>query len=326
MRRLTAAAVLATALVLAACAPVTPPKRPISGPGSTAAYISSGATEFSEGSASSGSRVWWFVPSTLKGGTKAPVVVLLHGFMLLAPDIYGPMIDHYTKQGIIVVYPQFNKGGFDLFSDTDQNAMLQKAIAGTNLALSRLGSKADTSKLFLFGHSLGGLLGAVWQGAGGPTPKGIVLANPSTDPSVGMPDFVKGLVSITPVPYASLVGATTAPTVVLTGEGDTIAPPSQSVDLWNRIPNAAARSVFQARSDDHGKPALTADHMSPIQDSGIIPSWLMGAFGGDAEDDAMDWRFYESALDQMIAGTTVPTFDMGKWSDGVAVKAPVRLK
>lgn len=325
-RRATAVLGLSAALLLAACTPVTPPKRPTSGPGSTASYISAGATKFSEGDATSGSRVWWFVPSTLKNGTKAPVVVLLHGFLLLAPEIYQPMIDHYTKQGYIVVYPQFNKGGFDVLNDTDQNAMLAKAIAGTNLALTRLGSKADTTKLFLFGHSLGGLLGAVWQGAGGPTPKGIVLANPSTDPSVGMPDFVKGLVSITPIPYASLVGSTTAPTVVLTGNGDTIAPSSQAVDLWNRIPSAASRSVFQAQTDTHGSPGLTADHMSPIQDSGIIPSWLMGTFGGDAEDDAMDWRFYESALDQMIAGTTVPTFDMGKWSDGVAVKAPVRLK
>ena len=324
--RLALGLAVAGAILLAACTPVTPPKRPSSGPGSTASYISSGATELSEGSGTSGTRVWWYVPKTLKGGSSAPVVVLLHGFMLLAPDIYRPMIDHYTRQGIIVIYPQFNKGGFDVLSDTDQNAMLTKAIAGTNLALSRLGAKADTSKLYLFGHSLGGLLASVWQGAGGPTPKGIVLANPSTDASVGMPDFVKGLVNITPIPYTSLVGATTAPTVVLTGDADTIAPSSQSVDLWNRIPSAAARSVFQARSDDHGKPALTADHMSPIQDSGIIPGWLMGTFGGDAEDDAMDWRFYESALDQMLAGTSVPTFDMGTWSDGVAVKAPVRLK
>ncbi|CAN5595868.1 MAG: hypothetical protein ACR2JF_18590 [Iamia sp.] len=50
------------------------------GPGSKAAYIATSATETSTGSGTSGTRVWTFTPNVLKGGTKAPVVVVLHGF------------------------------------------------------------------------------------------------------------------------------------------------------------------------------------------------------------------------------------------------------
>ena len=41
--------------------------------------------------------------------------------------------------------------------------------------------------------------------------------------------------------------------------------------------------------------------------------------------DTMDWRYYWSALDQMLAGDATPTFDMGSWTSGTAVKTPVVL-
>jgi alpha-beta hydrolase superfamily lysophospholipase len=270
--------------------------------------------------------VYTFVPNRLKGGTKAPVVVLLHGFQLLAPDIYDGLVEHLWRQGNIVIFPAYNKGGFGIVGDTDQNAMQARAIASTNSALAALGTKADRSKVYLFGHSLGGLVASTWTARGGVAPAGIVLANPSTAAGAGIPDFVAGLVSVTPIPWQSLAGATTAPTVILTGDGDTIAAPSESTALYDRLTSASARAVYQLRGDSTQSPPIQADHMAPIQDQGIVPTFIMNALGGDAEEDAADHRFYWSALDQLMAGDATPSFSMGAWQNGTPVKPVVQLR
>ncbi|MCX7619788.1 MAG: hypothetical protein N2037_02955 [Acidimicrobiales bacterium] len=304
----------------------TPPGQPSSGYGSTANYIATSATRYETGNGSDGTRVWWFVPNRLRNGSSAPVVVFLHGFMLLAPDIYQGHIDHLTKQGFIVIYPQFNKGGITgLISDTDQRAMLQRAIDATNVALGRLDARADRGQLHLYGHSLGGLMGAAWLGAGGPAVRSITLANPSIDPAGAIPSFVRSFVKITPIDYAALAPATRVRTVILTGDSDTIAQPTESVALWRALTNAPDKVVYQASSDSHGSPALAADHMAPIQNQGWVPDFMMKLFGGVGRQDTLDWRYYYAALDSNIAGTTRVPFDLGRWSDGVPVAAPVEL-
>lgn len=318
LRRATAAAVLVVAVVVAGATPAwaaTPPARQSSGYGSTAAYVSAGATRLETGSASDGSRVWWWVPSTLRDGTSAPVVVYLHGFSLTDPAPYQAHIDHLTQQGFIVVYPQFNLS--NIFGDTDQNQMLSRAVAATNTALAALGDQAGP--LHLFGHSLGGLLGATWMGGGGPELESATLANPST--GGGAPSFV----SITPIDWATVAAGNTARTLILTGDDDTIAAPSESLALSGAMPNASSRVVYQAHTDGHGGPALDADHMSPIQSSGSIPNFLLQFFGGNAEQDAMDWRYYWAALDANLDGQRTVDFDLGTWSDGVPVAAPTVL-
>ena len=68
------------------------------------------------------------------------------------------------------------------------------------------------------------------------------------------------------------------------------------------------------------------DHMAPIQRQGIVPDFLMDALGGDAEEDTADWRFYWAALDQLLAGDATPSFSMGSWADGRAVKPVIQLR
>ncbi len=313
---------LIAAVVISACQPA----RQTTGPGSKAAYISTTATKTDVGDGNAGTRVYTFVPNVLKGGTKAPVVVVLHGFELLAPEIYQGLIDHLNHQGYIVVFPAYNKGGFGITNDTDQNAMLNRAVASTSSAINALGAKADKTKVYLFGHSLGGLLAASWTGSGGIAPAGIVLANPSTSGAAGIPDFLSGIVTVTPIPWQTKVPATTAPTVILTGDKDTIAPPAESVGIYDKLTSASKRSVYELQNDTTELPNIQADHMAPIQSQGIVPDFLMNALGGDAEEDTADWRFYWSALDQLLAGNATPTFSMGTWGNGAAVKPVIKLK
>ena len=320
MRRRIVVAVAAVATIaLVACQP----PRPDTGPGSTQAYIATSANETDVGSGTDGTRVYTYVPNVLRDGASAPVVVLLHGFQLLAPDIYGGLIEHLNRQGIIVVFPAYNKGGFGILGDTDQNAMAARAVASANAAIDGLGAIADRSQVYLFGHSLGGLVASSWTALGGAAPAGIVLANPSTSAGTGIPDFVP--VTVTPLPWQTLAPATTAPTVILTGDEDDIAPPSESIALHDTI-GAAASGVWELQGDDTQNPAIQADHMAPIQDQGIVPDWIMNTLGGDAETDTADWRFYWAALDQLLAGDATPSFSMGTWQNGTPVAPVVRLR
>ena len=315
-----AAAALVGAVLLASASPAwaaTPPSRQSTGYGSTAGYVSAGATRFEAGSANDGSKVWWWVPSTLRDGSSAPVVLYLHGFSLTDPGPYQAHIDHLTREGYIVVYPQFNLPALQILSDNNQNTMRSRAVAATQTALNALGTQAGP--LHVFGHSLGGLLGATWMGGGGPAVQSITLANPST--GAGAPSFV----SVTPIDWQADAPATTARTIILTGDGDTIAPSSESVGLFQALTGASSRIVYQAHTDDHGSPGLDADHMSPIQSSGGIPNFLLQFFGGNAEQDAMDWRYYWAALDANLDGQRTVTHDLGTWSDGVPVTAPTVL-
>lgn len=322
-RRIGAAAIIAiAALAISACQPA----RQTTGPGSKAGYISTSATTTDVGDGNAGTRVYTFVPNVLKNGTKAPVVVVLHGFELLAPEIYQGLIDHLNHQGYIVVFPSYNKGGFGITNDTDQNAMLARAVASTNSAITALGSKADTSKVYLFGHSLGGLVAASWTSAGGIAPAGIVLANPSTAGAAGIPDFLAGIVTVTPIPWETKVPATKAPTVILTGDKDTIAPPAQAIGIYDKLTSASKRSVYELQADSTEYPNLQADHMAPIQQQGIVPDFIMNALGGDAEEDNADWRFYWAALDQLMAGNASPTFSMGNWGNGTPLKPVIKLR
>ncbi|MEZ5141437.1 MAG: hypothetical protein R2726_02810 [Acidimicrobiales bacterium] len=330
VRLAAAAAVLTTVLALAGgpaqAASVDPPGQPATGYGSSQGYVATSATKHVTGDGYAGTRVWWYVPNRLQHGTTAPVVVFLHGFMLLAPEIYQGHIDHLTRQGYIVVFPQFNKGGIlGLLTDTDQNKMLQRAVDATNVALSRLGGIAERSNVHLYGHSLGGEMGEAWLGRGGVPVQSITLANPSLNAAASIPSFVRSLISITPIDHAAAAKATNVRTIVLTGDRDTIASPAESLQVYDELTAAPSKVVYQARSDSHGSPALVADHMAPIQDQGIVPDVLMQLFGGTGQQDALDWRYYYAALDANIAGATRVSFDLGTWSDGVPVASPMQL-
>jgi pimeloyl-ACP methyl ester carboxylesterase len=292
----------------------TPPGKPDSGYGSGEDYICNGFTEIVFGSGSDGSRVWYYIPDRLKNGTKAPVVVFLHGQLCIAPDIYMAHIEHLAKQGYIVIYPQFNKGGLvglvsDLMTDADQNKYLARAIA------------ADRNNVTLYGHSLGGLLAVSWSSDAW-SPKNIVLAEACVDAKAGIPSFVQGLVSIVEINWRAKIRSTVCPVIILTGNDDTLAPTSQAMDIYQNLVYASSRVVYELQSDTYGNPDLRADHMAPISDDGWMPDFIMSMFGGDGEVDATDYRFYWAALDAALNDETRVAFNLGRWSDGTAVKKP----
>jgi alpha-beta hydrolase superfamily lysophospholipase len=289
-------------MVLAACQP----PQPSTGPGSTERYVATSVQVFEQGeqTPTGSTKVTWFVPDVLAHGASAPVVVYLHGFSAGVPALYRGHIDHLVLQGNIVVFPAFNTS--NLVNDLEQNAMVDRIVANVDAALAELGALADTSELYVYGHSAGAAFGSVWEYNGGIPPKGIVLAHPSIDLSA-----IPVPVEVTPVDWAVEAPATTAPVVLLTGDADTIAAPSEAVELFGYLTGAASRVVWEARSDATMYPPITASHTAPLALSGAA--------------DTLDWRFSWAALDQVMAGHARPTFDLGEWSNGTPVLAPVVL-
>lgn len=287
-----------------AAAPPAPPGPPSSGYGSTAQYVAQTWSETSTGLGRLGTRVWTYVPDTLAGGDHAPVVVFLHGWTAYLPAYYEAWIEHLVRQGFIVIYPQYQKAGVvGLFTDSDQTAFLDRAIEAVDKCLVELGDVADRHKLVVAGHSLGGLLAWSWNGAGGAPAEAVLLINASLT-SDEVPDEVP-LIKIDWESYAEDIQV---PIVFLTGDQDGLAP--DSLLGHDAAVNAPSREVYMAVTDTHGEPPIRATHGAPV-----VPA-------GDA--DTLDTRYYFSALDAMLRGETTPSFDMGRWSDGVSV-APIQV-
>ena len=298
----------------------TPPGRQTSGFGSTAIEICSSYTHGSFGSIDDGTMTDYYIPSKLKNGTTAPVVIFLHGTMMIGPQIYWAFIQHIINQGIIVIAPQYQKGYTGVLSDTNQYDQIARAVVSANQALSTIGSIANTSQIYLWGHSTGGLIALCWEAAGGPRACMKVLANPCVDPNANKSALQP---TITSLDFWSMAPATTCPVILQAGSADTIAPLSQQTDAFRALTNSPSKVVYMLQDDTHGSPALNADHMASGCDQGPIPSFVMNMIGGNLEVDATDWRYYWVAMDAALAGNTRATFDMGKWSDGTSVK-PVK--
>jgi hypothetical protein len=303
-----------------------PPGQPTRGYGSPENYICDGYTRIVRGDYWQGTAVNVFIPDKLKYGRKAPVVIFLHGFLAVFPEIYLDAIKHQTDQGNIVIFPQINViNPFQLLTDTDQNVMLKRAICNANTGFAVAGKRADCRNVVAFGHSLGGLLVFCWNGAGGQRVRGIVSANLATDSTQGIPDFIKQFIKITPVDWKSYAHGVDVPSVLLAGDRDTISGVGQATDMYDELTSAPSRVLHCLQTDEHGVPPLMADHNASM--CRFLPwfNWVLRLVGGDAEVDATDYRFYWAALDAMLAGQPKPTFDMGAWSDGVRVKPVLQL-
>ncbi|HEY5530796.1 MAG TPA: hypothetical protein VIK22_02210 [Candidatus Anoxymicrobiaceae bacterium] len=322
-------AILATTVVgVAALAqgPATPPGQPAWGYGSPQRYICTNYERVVSGSYWDGTAVNVFIPKRLKFGRKAPVVIFLHGFLMVFPEYYMEAIEHMVKQGYIVIFPQINQISPALImGDMDQNVFLKRAIDNANRGLAIAGSRADTGNMVAFGHSLGGLMSVCWNGGGGPRVREIVSANLATDSLKGIPDFVKQFIKITQIDWRSYAAKVDVPVMVLTGDQDTISGVSQSTDLYNALTRPPSRVLYCLQTDDHGWPRLIGDHNASM--CRFIPflGWLLNFAGGDPEVDATDYRFYWAALDAAMLGKTSLSFQMGRWSDNVPVKPILQL-
>jgi dienelactone hydrolase len=331
----------AASLASASSSPPSPPAaQPATGYGSPAKYICStlyngGAIDHNSaidiGDTNAGTRCWIYIPSKLKNGATAPVVIYLHGFMALVPPIYAGQIKHLVRQGYIVIFPEYNLGGFTgLFSDMDQYQMCDRAIAAVNtaLALPDVAARAERNNIYMASHSNGGNVSLCWTARGGVPVKALIMQHPCVSMEA-IPSFVRDLFmgNLIELDTKTMAAQVNCPMIVIGGTQDSIATPSQLNNIMNWTTNAPSKVEYFYDADDHGDADLKSDHGVPCQDDGWIPGFILDLMSGMGIsafiEDGNDYRIMYAAVDAVLDGKTRLAFDRGKWSDGTAVKPVV---
>jgi hypothetical protein len=310
----------------AATGEATPPQQPASGPGGrAAAFRAVEAERF--GAAPRG--FWIFSPvdpvAPADSAEPLPVVVFLHGFTAVDPEVYGAWIEHIVRRGAVVIYPDYQTANP---FETGWGEMLVHAVAAIDGARRELarrpGSAVELEQMSLVGHSLGAVLAvgvaAIATEYGLPRPVALMpvqlggcLGCADAAPSIGVP-----------VPDLAGIPAETR-LVMVVAVDDGVVGDAAAAALWDRIGSIpeTRRDYVVLRSDDHGVPPLRADHA------------LAQTGGPRGTINALDWYGTWKLFDLLLAcahagegceramGGSASQTEMGTWSDGTAVVAPL---
>jgi pimeloyl-ACP methyl ester carboxylesterase len=347
---LTRRAALALPLLAAAgpaLAAPSPPQQPPDGPGG-ARTLYPRADRHDLGKGAETATV--FTPS---GCPTAPVVVFLHGWGATDPLFYGAWIEHICRRGRIVICPAYQ----DRLT-TPPPQFAANATAGIKAALGKaqtgaFGTLPERRGAYL-GHSMGGALAArlacdATEDAGLPRAMAVMCVEPGVGPTPGGAAVLGDL--------SRLQAGTLLITVV--GDRDTRAGDRDAKRIWLETTRVRPwdKSYVVINSDDHGSPALVADHAAPGAATPGATLGLLGdvfdgpvgqlvrgrlrqraaAQGGQSAEaigklDALDWygtwklfdgltdaAFYDLNRGYALGGGSDQTF-MGIWSDGVPVR------
>lgn len=303
------------ALVLAACGSgggggdggggdgtASPPAQPATGPGGSAAIY---ATVLSSQHGSGDTAYWLFEPAG-SGSTALPLVVFLHGYGALEPDLYVRWIDHLVLRGAVVVFPRYQADFL-----TSPFTYTSNAVTAIHDALALLATGghavADPSRAAIAGHSYGGVIAAnvaaVAAANALPDFKAVLLAALGTG---GFPTYAD---------YGSVPAGTLLLTVAC--EDDTVVGSTDAKKVFDEttaIP-LADKDFVLVHSDRHGSAPLIAEHGAPTS----VPV--------DALDYLGFWKWFDALMDAAFDGTnrefalgnTPEQRFMGLWSDGVPV-------
>ncbi|GAA3928459.1 alpha/beta hydrolase fold domain-containing protein [Actinomadura viridis] len=294
-------------------AAATPPAQPASGPGG-AGYQWSNYVVRNVTFTDRTKDYWTYEPSGWQGSgaapATAPLVVFLHGWLADDPQYYEDWIRHLVRKGNVLIFPRFQTSAL-----TPPANFAPNAIFSIKDALTRLGGSAtvkpDTARgMTLMAHSWGGPVSANianrWAAESLPQPKSILFAEPYDR---SLDDSLAGIPSTTKIDC-------------VVGNEDTTTGRLGCDAIWDRtghIPSSN-RNYLWMFSDDHGSPALTADHRVPT------------SHNSDSVLNALDWYGFWKLGDGLrdcgllgtncdyALGNTARQTSLGVWSDGVPVR------
>jgi pimeloyl-ACP methyl ester carboxylesterase len=312
------------------------PSQPQRGPGSNeTAFRSVLTVKIADG----GQGGWIFLPADPSPG-KAPVIILCHGYAATLPRGYQAWINHLVIRGNIVLWPNYQD---NLLTPTHQ--ILPNAIAGVKAGLRVLQSgnysvRPDLDRVVVAGHSAGGMvatgIAASATAEGLPKMKALMPVEPGDSQRGGRASVPLADLSRLPSDTLMLILVGQDDTSVGTFDGERILHESTSVPASNK-------ALFMLHSDDHGSPALIANHYTPSAvlnaDGSFAKEPTKASFSRNTSDvgvvDALDymgtWRLLDRLIDAAFGSEGNRLFqdpsvlDMGTWSDGVPVKRLTRL-
>jgi pimeloyl-ACP methyl ester carboxylesterase len=284
---------------------------------------------------------WLFLPANPVRAT-APVVIFCHGWSAIRPRGYQAWIDHLVMQGNIVLWPNYQDN-----LRTPTRDFLPNAIVAVNeglkiLQTGRYGVQPDLSRIAVVGHSAGGMVAAGISAEAKHADLPKIAAVMSVEPG----DSRRGGVASIPLADLSTVPPDTL-FLILVGEEDTSVGTFDGERLLHEsaaIPSSN-KALLMIHSDNHGSPALIANHFAPsallTPDGKWATTPSRQAFSRNTMNigvvDALDWNGTWRLLDALLNAAFVRHGDnhifqapsllsLGKWSDGVPIKPLTRMR
>jgi len=207
-----------------------------------------------------------YLPSGLTSDKKVPAIIFGHG-QALNSSHYEKSFKHFAKKGIAVIFPQYDKGFFDM--KWERMALDFNDL--TKEVLKIYSDKIESSRIIYSGHSKGAYVGLMAAGAR------------------NFNNIAQSLVFFVPAGLDDSYLARLNPSIPLTliwGEDDNIIKKELVTEVYNKAP-----SKFKQFIEVKSYPELKATHfftvtkktifggtdeLSPYQFYGFFP-WLMGA-------------------------------------------------
>jgi dienelactone hydrolase len=233
-----------------------PPVQPKSGPGG-ADYVATEVVKRAVGTTTSASFVFHAAGNAAE---PRPVIILLHAWGAVNPQIYGGLVDHLARKGYLVLWPRFQEVGKTRPADATANAVTLVKEAFAALA-DDPAARPDTNRVAAIGHSAGAAIAvniaAMAKTEGLPVPKlvlGLMPGGVATDAKS------RGIV------LADLAQIDPSTMLIMMSPDRDHLPADRT---GRRILKEAAsvpveRKVFmRALSDGHGYPAFSATLASP---------------------------------------------------------------
>ncbi len=319
-------------------------------------YVSQNFHDYQAGECTLGTAVRVFIPESpyrSESGLQK-VVIYLHGFVLVPLEIYYSHITHLVKQGFYVFYP-FYQRGFCLPHESFWNNLAEmihaaltpypvdaagwvlSAINSVQEAYPNIEGLDNNAETYLFGHSLGGLQALSWLYFARKDwpdflyPKQVVVADPIPTSDGNIPEPIRSLLNVlgafqTKLKIQDTGEKLTVPVAILHGDSDEIVPIKVWQELFHCI-ESRKKKFYYARTDDHGRPIMNADHMQATVNTSFFPDWMSRMFlGGVGVENNLNWRYVWYALDQVVHEKFLAhelVFNMGEWSDGKRVLNPL---
>ena len=298
------------------------PAQPTSGPGGS--DYTHALTQMNEyGSAEE--QFWIFEPVDPKPDS-ADVIAFIHGLADVNPQVYGGWINHLVRKGNIVIFPRYQMGDIGE-SDTAFSSFAGLAIKAAFDTLTHPNHVIPRLNHFaIAGHSYGGLMtanmGIINDDFGFPAPKCLFVAEAYNDAA-----------NTVRIPNYNIMPADMKMQIVV-GQNDAIVGNTFGRFLMDSTinVNTSHKNYIKLKPDNHGSPAIAADHSDPMSkldafDSGVTNALIIGSLftlATDAADYFCFWKLFDALLSctfynqdcEYAFGDTPQQKNMGSWSDG----------
>jgi acetyl esterase/lipase len=262
---------------------------------------------------------------------RAPVVVLLHGWLAMNPAIYGAWIDHLTRRGFVVVFPRYQAEWLSSPATYVANTVVAVRDALDVLETGDGRVRPDRNRVAFVGHSAGGNLAAqlsvVAESEGLPRPKAVVALMPGEVRPVPGPDLSQ-------MPADMLLVVAAAEQDLVVGDGR-----ARAIFRAGSLAIPPHRRLFVLyRSDWSGPFPIVAEHSVPYAarsgfDTGEGPFRVAQLNRAEVGwlDVAGTWRLTDITLDAAFTGRSLTEAtaggawvrDLGHWADGRRIREPV---